>query len=136
MNLNNLGVVLLVFLMLVAMLASFIYYLRHWTQRQQRLANDIITEGQFFKRYVPTTLRVAYDARRQQQSERLRRHFNVLRIAMMAIAGGGLVAVVFFAVFENWSHIIQKRFRGINRISSESLYQNGPGAANIVQQII
>ena len=107
MNLNNLGVVLLVFLMLVAMLASFIYYLRHWTQRQQRLANDIITEGQFFKRYVPTTLRVAYDARRQQQSERLRRHFNVLRIAMMAIAGGGLVAVVFFAVFENWSHIIQ-----------------------------
>lgn len=60
----NLGLILLVLLFLAVfflIIASLIFYLRHWAARQARSNASAELEGRYFKRYIPEQLRDEYD---------------------------------------------------------------------------
>lgn len=105
MNLATFGVVFLVLVTSLSVVASIVYYVRHWTQRQRRLAGTAITEGVFFKRYLPPPLRTRYDTERQAEAQRLQRRINTLRRAVALIASGGLLAVILLAVLTHWHRV-------------------------------
>lgn len=97
--------VLFVFVMLMAILAASVFYVRHWSQRQQRLTDELITEGHYFKRYVPPALRENIDGQRRLHLKNIQRHVRLLRFGIVSITGGLGMAVVLVAVISNWGWI-------------------------------
>lgn len=97
--------VLFVFVMVTAILAASVFYIRHWSQRQQRLASDLITEGNYFKRYIHPAMRENIDGQRREHVKNIHRHLRVLKLGIITIFGGVGGTVVLITVISNWGWI-------------------------------
>jgi len=102
MNVSTFGLVAFVFVTLLAMGMAGLYYLRHWARRHARLADCLVSEGVFFKRFLPLTLRARYDGQRQRQAKDAAQHLRMLQIRMVAIFAGGVLVVGAWVAMANW----------------------------------
>jgi peptidoglycan/xylan/chitin deacetylase (PgdA/CDA1 family) len=98
MNPGIAGIVFLALVTLGSALISIVYYVRHWSQRQQRLSRVATTEGVFFKRYLPEPIRDRYDRQRLAQTDRLNRRILIAKLVITAGAGGSLALIALIAM--------------------------------------
>jgi peptidoglycan/xylan/chitin deacetylase (PgdA/CDA1 family) len=97
------GAMLLVLMVFLAIGASLLFYVRHWAARhsQDLLDGLQLTEGVYFKRYIPCTLRSDYDAHSATSNTLASRRVRWLNIFFSTGVMGLLVVVVAVALLSN-----------------------------------
>lgn len=105
MNPVTFGIVVVAFVTLASVLTAIIYYVRHWLQRHQRLAGTMVTEGVFFKRYLPPALRARYDRERQEAADRQKQHINTMHRVIIGLVAGGVMSITLLGVTANWDRM-------------------------------
>jgi hypothetical protein len=64
-------IIILAFLFVFSIITlTALYYLKHWASRAPNLSSRTLTEGKYFKRYIPEDLRHDYDSNKTKTNKR------------------------------------------------------------------
>lgn len=95
MNWKLLGALFLVLIIYTSSIVALIAYVRHWARRQKMLIKPIrVTEGLFFKRYIPPSLYLEYDRQRIKYDRIHLRYLKIIRRSLVSLITLAAVSLV------------------------------------------